>query len=170
MSNYVRMKAELNENPDGVIFWRAKRCRLATGINQVVKKSGASALTVQKGVREIKAGQVYHPGGADTQRRKGEEETELLYSGGGGGGGEDRQSQKGIRKVRCSGPAFRWRHIAEAAKKAGGAGVAHGVVYRILKEKGFALRANKKEIEEGGNHPDSDMRNLSNINEMGHEV
>ena len=162
--HYVRMKAELNE-----IQWRHFLASEALqigygGINQVVKKSGASALTVQKGVREIKAGQVYHPG--ERIRKEGGGRKKLsFYTAGVEEAVEKIANPKGNPESTLQWTSLSMEHIAEAAKKQG-VQVSRMSVYRILKEKGFALRANKKEIEEGGNHPDRNAQ-FEHINEMG---
>ena len=161
---YSLMKQELNE-----IQWRHFLAQEALrigygGINQVMQKTGAAWLTIKKGMEEIEAGKVYQPGG---RIRKA-----------GGGRKKLNQHRPGIEEAveKIADPkgdpesTLRWtslsmEHIAEASKKEGIA-VSPMSVYRILKEKGFALRANKKEIEgHGKDHPDRDAQ-FHYINEM----
>lgn len=57
------------------------------------------------------------------------------------------------------------KHIANAVKKLGFI-VSPMSVYRILKAKGFALKANKKGVEGKGNHPDRNLQ-FEHINKVG---
>lgn len=149
---YARMKAELNE-----IQWRhflaSEALRIGYGgLNQVVQESGASWLTIKKGVKEIEDGQVYHPGERIRKEGGGRKKLRSHIP-----GVEEAVEKLADPKGNPESP-LRWtslsmEHLAEAAKKQG-VQVSRMSVYRILKEKGFALKANKKEIEGGGNHPD----------------
>ena len=161
---YSLMKQELNE-----IQWRhflgQEALRIGSGgINPVMQKTGAAWRTIKKGMEEIEAGKVYQPGGRIRKV--------------GGGRKKLNQHRAGIEEAveKIADPkgdpesVLRWtslsmEHIAEASKKEGMV-VSAMSVYRILKEKGFALRANKKEIEgHGKDHPDRDAQ-FHYLNEM----
>lgn len=149
---YALMKAELNE-----IQWRHFLALEALhigqgGIHQVMQKTGVAWQTIKKGMNEIEQGKVYHPG--ERIRKTGGGRKKLGFH------------APGIEEVveKIADPKgdpesiLRWtslsmEHIAAAAKKQGVL-VSRMSVYRILKAKGFALKANKKEIEGQRNHPD----------------
>jgi transposase len=56
-------------------------------------------------------------------------------------------------------------HITQAVRQRGFS-IAQTAVRRILKDKGYALKANKKELEGGSHHPDRDEQ-FEHINTMG---
>jgi len=155
-NNFEIMKKELNEKQ-----WRhflaSEAIRIGPGgINQVMKASGACWQMIKDGMVEIAAEEFYTPG--DRIRRP--------------GGGSKRLAERfpGVETVveKTADPKgnpdspLRWTaysmvHIAEAVKKQGYPISAMGV-YRILKRKGFALKANKKEVEGKSNHPDRNLQ------------
>src|SRR5438128_1170989 len=143
--HYAFMKQELNE-----IQWRhflaLEALRIGHGgINQVVQKTGTAWQTVKNGIDEIEQGKLYHPG-------------ERIRKSGGGRKKLSFHTPEIVRVIeKIADPkgnpesTIRWttssmEHIARAVKKLGLL-VSPMSVYRILKAKGFALKANKKEVE-----------------------
>src|SRR5258708_4182628 len=133
------------------------------GINQVVERTGVAWQTIKNGIDEIEQGNLYHRGG---RIRK-------------AGGGRKKLSSAtpGIESVveKTATPkgnpmsTVRWTslsvgHIAKAVKELGFM-ISPMSVYRILKEKGFALKANKKSVE-GRQHPDRNLQ-FEHINKIG---
>ena len=160
---YMLLKNELNEKQ-----WRHFLATEALkighgGINQVMIASGADWKTIKKGILEIEQEALYQPGGRIRET----------------GGGRKKLSYHtpGIDTVvvKTANPKgdpmhpLRWtsysmNHIANAVK-ALGYRISPRSVYRMLKEKGFAMRANKKELE-GKQHPDRDAQ-FNHINIIG---
>jgi hypothetical protein len=163
-AQYQVLKEELNEQQ-----WRHFLATEALvighgGINQVMQRSGADWKTIKKDMIEIQTGSLYRPG---ERIRK-------------AGGGKKRLSahDPGINELveQTADPkgdpmtTIRWtnysmEHIATAVKALGHK-ISQMSVYRILKAKGFALKANKKEIEGKGNHPDRNAQ-FEHINKIG---
>jgi Rhodopirellula transposase DDE domain len=143
--SYEVMKKELNERQ-----WRHYLALEAMqighgGIEQVMKASGACWQTIKDGMLEIEAGEFYEPGGRIRRA----------------GGGSKRLAERmpGIEAVveQVADPKgnpespLRWtahsmEHIAQVVQEQGYS-ISAMSVYRMLKAKGFALKANKKEIE-----------------------
>ena len=161
--HYAFMKQELNE-----IQWRhflaLEALRIGHGgINQVQRKTAVAWQTIKQGILEIEAGKLYHPG--ERVRKSGGGRKKLSYH------------TKGIDKIveKTANPKgnpdspIRWtslsmEHIANALKKLGFI-ISPMSVYRILKAKGFALKANKKGVE-GKQHPDRNLQ-FEHINKVG---
>jgi transposase len=150
--NYEILKTELNE-----IQWRHFLASVALrigygGIQQVMQASGASRLTIKRGMNELTAGERYEPG--ERVRGKGGGRKKLaVHFPGIEAAVEWIAHPKGdpespLRWTTCS-----MVNIAKAAKEQGYPISAMGV-YRILKAQGFALKANQKEIEGKLEHPD----------------
>lgn len=150
--NYEIMKTELNE-----IQWRhllaSEAMRIGYGgIQQVMQASGASRLTIKRGMGELTAGELYEPG--KRVRGKGGGRKKLAVHFPGIEAAVERiANPKGdpespLRWTTCS-----MVNIAKVAKEQGYPISAMGV-YRILKAKGFALKANKKEVEGRLEQPD----------------
>jgi hypothetical protein len=151
-AKYQLLKQELNEKQ-----WRHFLATEALvighgGINQVMQQSEADWKTIKKGIQEIKAEALYHPG--DRIRKEGggkkkisfhDPQIDTLV--------EETANPKGNPMSTIRWTTYSMEHIAGAVKKLGHM-ISPMSVYRILKEKGFALKANKKEIEGKGNHPD----------------
>lgn len=161
---YAFMKQELNEK-----HWRhLLACEALRsghgGINQVMLISGADWKTIKRGIEEVQAGDTYHPG-------------ERVRTAGGGRkklSAQRPELEQVVEKI--ANPKgdpmspIRWTtssmdHIATAVKQLGYL-ISPLSVYRILKAKGFALRAKKKEIEGRSNHPDRNAQ-FEHINTMG---
>jgi hypothetical protein len=152
INHFELMKKELNEKQ-----WRhllaseAKRIGYG-GIRQVEEASGACWQTIKRGIEEIEAGEFYQPGERVRKEGGGRKKLEAHYPG------------MEVAVERIADPKgdpenpLRWtshsmEHIAEQVEAAGYPISAMGV-YRILKAQGFALKANKKEVEGKSNHPD----------------
>ena len=161
---YAIMRQELNEKQ-----WRHFLALEALkighgGINQVMARTGAAWQTIKKGIQELEGGEVYHPG--ERLRRPGGGKKRLAAH---TPDIEDRVEQTADPKGNPE-STLRWTslsmdHIAAALNEQGYR-ISPMSVYRILKAKGFALKANKKNIEGNGNHPDRDAQ-FEHINPMG---
>jgi transposase len=146
------MKTEPNE-----IQWRhflaMEAMRIGYGgIQQVMQACGASRLTIQRGMGELTAGELYVPGERVLGKGGGRKKLGVHFPGI-EAAVERIANPKGdpespLRWTTCS-----MVNIAKAAKEQGYPISAMGV-YRILKAIGFALKANKKEEEGKLEHPD----------------
>jgi hypothetical protein len=132
------------------------------GISKVSRESGISRVTITAGIKELRSGVVTPP---ERIRRVGGGRKKL----------SDTQPDLVAQTVQTAHPKgdpmspLRWtslsmEHIAQAVK-ALGYPISPMSVYRLLKAKGFALRANKKEIE-GKQHPDRNAQ-FEHINQVG---
>lgn len=161
---YSFMKLELNE-----IQWRhflaTEALRIGHGgINQVMEATGVSWQTIKNGIEEIERGKLYHPGGRI--RKEGGGRKKLSYASPELPDIVEKTADpKGdpMRTVRWT--TYSLVHIAGVVKQLGHT-ISPMSVYRILKAKGFALKANKKEIEGSSNHPDRNAQ-FEHINKIG---
>ena len=154
--NYEVMKQELNEKQ-----WRhylaLEAMRIGHGgINQVMEVSGACRQTIMDGITEIEAGELYQPGGRVRREGGGRKklsehipDVEAVV--------EQAADPKGNPESLLRWTTSSMEHISVAVKEQGYP-VSPMSVYRILKAKGFALKANKKEIEGKSNHPDRNLQ------------
>jgi transposase len=161
---YAIMRQELNEKQ-----WRHFLALEALkighgGINQVMAQTGVAWQTVKKGIQEIEAGEVYQPGERIRRPGGGKKrlasympDIELLV--------EQTADPKGDPERTIRWTSLSMDHIATALNDQGYP-ISPMSVYRVLKAKGFALKANKKNIEGHGNHPDRDAQ-FEHINQMG---
>lgn len=146
------MKKELNEKQ-----WRhllaseAKRIG-SGGIRQVKESSGACWQTIKRGIEEIEAGELYQSGERVRKEGGGRKKLEAHYPGV-EAAVERIADPKGDPESPLRWTSHSMEHIAEQVEAAGYPISAMGV-YRILKAQGFALKANKKEVEGKSNHPD----------------
>ena len=161
---YAIMKQELNEKQ-----WRHFLALEALkighgGINQVMAQTGVAWQTIKKGIQEIEAGKVYQPG--ERIRRPGGGKKRLAaHTPDIEAHVEQTADPKGDPERTIRWTSLSMDHIATALNDQGYR-ISPMSVYRILKVKGFALRANKKTIEGNGNHPDRDAQ-FEHINQMG---
>lgn len=150
------MKKELNEKQ-----WRHYLALEALqigrgGIEQVMNASGASWQTIKNGILEIEAGEFYQPG--ERIRRAGGGSKKLSeHISGVEALVEQVADPKGNPESPLRWTAYSMAHIAKVVKEQG-CPVSPMSVYRILKSKGFALKANKKEIEGKSNAPDRNLQ------------
>jgi transposase len=161
---YAIMRQELNEKQ-----WRHFLALEALkighgGINQVMTQTGVAWQTIKKGIQEIEAGEVYQPGERIRRRGGGKKklaehtpDIEVLV--------EQTADPKGDPERAIRWTSLSMDHIATALNEQGYR-ISPMSVYRVLKAKGFALKANKKNIEGNGNHPDRDAQ-FEHINQMG---
>lgn len=162
--HYGFMKQELNE-----IQWRhflaLEALRIGQGgINQVMEATGVSWQTIKNGIEEIEGGNLYHPGSRIRKVGGGRKklsfltpELPALV--------EKTADPKGNPMSTIRWTTYSMEHIANAVKNFGHT-ISPMSVYRILKAKGFALKANKKEIEGTSNHPDRNAQ-FEYINKIG---
>ncbi len=146
------MKKELNEKQ-----WRhllaSEAMRMGYGgIRQVSEASGACWQTIKRGMEEIEAGALYQPGERVRKEGGGRKKLEAHYPGV-EAAVERIADPKGNPESPLRWTSYSMEHIAELTRAEGYLISAMGV-YRILKVKGFALKANKKELEGRSNHPD----------------
>jgi transposase len=161
---YAIMKQELNEKQ-----WRhfvaLEALKIGRGgINQVMAQTGVAWQTIKKGIREIEAGEVYQPGerirrpgGGKKRLARHSPDIEMLV--------EQTADPKGDPERTLRWTSLSMDHIASALNDQGYR-ISPMSVYRILKAKGFALKANKKNIEGNRNHPDRNAQ-FEHINQMG---
>ena len=152
INHFALMKKELNEKQ-----WRhllaSEAMRIGRGgIRQVIKASGTSWQTIKRGMAEIEAGELYQPGARVRKAGGGRKKLEAHYHGV-EAAVERIADPKGNPESPLRWTSYSMEHIAEQVQVAGYPISAMGV-YRILKAQGFALKANKKEVEGRSNHPD----------------
>jgi hypothetical protein len=151
-NHFELMKKELNEKQ-----WRhflaSEAMRIGRGgMRQVIEASGTCWQTVKRGMKEIEAGDLYEVGGRVRKEGGGRKKLEA-HNPGVEAAVERIANPKGDPDSPLRWTSNSMEHIAGVAKEKGYPISAMGV-YRILKAKGFALKANKKEIEGKRNHPD----------------
>lgn len=160
---YMLLKNELNEKQ-----WRHFLATEALkigygGINQVMIASRADWKTIKKGILEIRREALYAPGGRI--RKTGGGRKKLSYH----TPGIDTIVEKTANPKGDPMHPIRWTsysmtHIANAVKEFGYR-ISPRSVYRMLQEKGFGMRANKKDLE-GKQHPDRNLQ-FEHINTIG---
>lgn len=159
---YATMLPNLNEKQKRLYVASEALRRGYGGISTVSRESGISRVTITNGIKEVRTGAPL-----DGRIRKK-----------GGGGKKHAQTQHGItdaikKAARPKGNPMdpilytsrSMEHIADEVKKQGYT-TSRMSVYRTLKAAGFALKANKKNIEGAGNHPDRDAQ-FQHINSVG---
>jgi hypothetical protein len=152
INHFELMKKELNEKQ-----WRhflaSEAVRIGFGgIRQVSASSGACWQTIKRGMEEIEAGELYQSGERVRKAGGGRKKLEAHYPGV-EAAVERMADPKGNPESPLRWTSYSMEHIAEQVQTAGYPISAMGV-YRILKAQGFALKANKKEVEGKSNHPD----------------
>jgi len=134
------------------------------GINQVMKEAKADWKTIKRGITEIQEGNIYQAGGR------------IRKSGGGRKKTIDKQPKitdaieleantKTDKRTIVKWTSHSIEHITKAVEDRGFQ-ISLKTVWRILKDKGYALKANKKDLEGGSNHPERD-RQFQHINMQG---
>jgi hypothetical protein len=152
INHFELMKNELNEKQRRHLL-ASEAMRIGYGgIRQVSEASGACWQTIKRGMEEIEAGEFYQPGERVRKEGGGRKKLEAHYPGV-EAAVERMADPKGNPESPLRWTSYSMEHIAEQAQAAGYPISAMGV-YRILKAKGFALKANKKEVEGKSNHPD----------------
>lgn len=154
---------ELNEKQQRYYAAREAKAYGFGGVAAFARATGMSRDTVQQGIKEIESGKtlqgdrIRRPGGG---RKKLEEHQPGLTD-----AVETEANPKTDKRVVVRWTSHSIVHIAEAVAKRGFP-VGLETVRRILKDKGYALKANKKDIEGGTDHPDRDEQ-FCHINMMG---
>jgi hypothetical protein len=161
VDQYSFMKEELNE-----IQWRhylgMEALRIGHGgINQVMVKSGADWRTIKKGIEEVLAKNLYHPGGRI--RRSGGGRKKLIAI-------DTTLSEDLDALLEPKGDPMtlvKWttKSLSHLAEELGTSGhtIKQTALYNLLKSLRFSLKANKKNIE-GVSHPDRNFQ-FQHINE-----
>jgi transposase len=132
------------------------------GISKVSRDSGVSRVTITAGVTEIRQGiqqsdRIRKPGAG---RKKTERHQPKLID-----AIEQEANPKTDKRTISKWTSHAIDHITEALRQRGFT-VAQTSVGRILHDLGYALKANKKDIEGGADHPDRDAQ-FNYINMMG---
>jgi hypothetical protein len=154
---------ELNEKQQRYYAAREAKAYGFGGVAAFARATGMSRDTVQQGIKEIEAGntlqggRIRRPGGG---RKKQEEHQPSLTD-----AVETEANPKTDKRVVVKWTSHSIAHITAAVAKRGFI-VGRETVRRILKDKGYALKANKKDIEGGTDHPDRDEQ-FRHINMMG---
>jgi transposase len=150
---YERMREMLNEKQ-----WRhylALEAQERGSVAQVAQEARVSQNTVRRGVREVEAGERYSSG--DRQRevgggrkQAGEKDASLLAD------LESLLDPKGDPMSLLKWTTKSVAHLKEALERMGHE-VAETTIRRMLRARGYSLRANKKNSE-GTSHPDRDAQ------------
>jgi len=150
---YERMHELLNEKQ-----WRhylALEAQERGSVAQVAQEARVSQNTIRRGLREVEAGERYHAG--DRQREEGggrkavvEKDASLLAD------LESLLDPKGDPMSLLKWTTKSVAQLKEALERMGHQ-VAETTIRRILRARGYSLRANKKNIE-GTSHPDRDAQ------------
>jgi len=150
---YARLHEMLNEKQ-----WRhylALEAQERGSVAQVAQEAGVSQNTIRRGLREVEAGEGYSAG--SRQREKGggrkqavEKDASLLTD------LESLLEPKGDPMSLLKWTTKSVAHLQEALEHMGHE-VAETTIRRILRARGYSLRANKKNIE-GTSHPDRDAQ------------
>ncbi len=148
-SVYPRLLEHFNEKQRR-LYVASEALRIGFGgVSKVSRESGISRVTITAGVAELRAGirpseRIRAPGGGRKPLTTAQPGIDAAV--------EQVANPKGDPMSPIRWTSHSLEHIATAAK-----GLGHSVspmsVHRILKAKGFALRANKKEVEDR-QHPD----------------
>lgn len=131
------------------------------GITQVHKETGMDPHTIRRGMRELEeeplTGRVRQPGGG---RKKAEQHQPQVIE-----AIELEANPKTDKRTIVKWTSHSLAHIAQAVRQRGFQ-IAPTAVRRILKDKGYALKANKKDLEGGSHHPDRDEQ-FQHLNKTG---
>ena len=131
------------------------------GITRVHKETGMDPHTIMRGMRELEeeplSGRVRkHGGGRKKTEYHQPQITEAI---------ELEANPKTDKRTIVKWTSHSLAHIAAAVRQRGFQ-IAQTAVRRVLIERGYALKANKKDIEGGSDHPDRDAQ-FQHINMMG---
>ena len=162
--SFLLMRQSLNE-----IQWRQYLATEALkigrgGINQVMKETKADWRTIKKGVKELQEAKIYLAGGHIRKRGGGRKKTidqqpKIIDA------IELEANTKTDKRTIVKWTSHSIEHITTAVQTRGFQ-TSFKTVWRILKALGYALRANKKDLEGGKNHPDRDAQ-FNHINMQG---
>jgi transposase len=159
---YQIMLQNLNEKQRR-IYLATEALRIGFGgISKVSTDSGISRVTITAGIKEVRKGvhgdgRIRKVGGG---RKKATVKTPHLVD-----IIELEANTKTDKRTIVKWTSHSIEHITTAIQTRG-IFISLMTVYRILKEKGYALKANKKDIEGGRDHPDRDLQ-FAHINMQG---
>jgi len=161
-SKYDRLFPELSERSQRLLAAADAKLLGYGGITLVHKASGLARSTIHIGLRELEeqpyeGTRIRKKGGGRkniTSRLEGLEDTIELAA-----------HPKTDKRVIVKWTSHSIEHITKAVKERGFF-VSFMTVYNILKAKGYALKANKKDLEGGSDHPDRDAQ-FQHITMMG---
>ena len=150
---YERMRQMLNEKQ-----WRhylALEAQERGSVAQVAHEAGVSPNTIRRGLREVEAGERYSSGSRQREQGGGrkpavEKDASLLTD------LESLLEPKGDPMSLLKWTTKSVAHLKAALERMGHE-VAETTIRRILRARGYSLRANKKNIE-GKSHPDRDAQ------------
>jgi hypothetical protein len=150
---YERMREMLNEKQ-----WRhylALEAQERGSVAQVAHEARVSQNTIRRGLREVEAGERYSAGGRQREEGGGrkqvaEKDASLLAD------LESLLEPKGDPMSLLKWTTRSVEHLQEALERMGHE-VSETTIRRILRARGYSLRANKKNIE-GTSHPDRDAQ------------
>jgi hypothetical protein len=154
---------ELNEKQQRYYAAREAKAYGFGGVTAFARATGMNRDTINQGIKELESGntlqgdRIRRPGGG---RKKQEEHQPGLID-----AVETEANPKTDKRVVVKWTSHSIDHITAAVAKRGFT-VGRETVRRILKDKGYALKANKKDIESGTDHPDRDEQ-FRHINMMG---
>jgi len=159
---YERLFPELNERTRRLLAAADARVLGYSGITLVHRASGLARHTIHDGLKELNEaplpdGRIRRPGGG--RRKLTEHQPKLAAT------IEIAANPKTDKRVLVRWASHSIDHITQAVRQRGFT-VSLMTVYNILKAKGYALKANKKDIEGGKDHPDRDEQ-FRHINMMG---
>lgn len=155
--------AELNEKQQRYYAAREAKAYGFGGVALFSRVTGISRETIHQGIKEVesstvlKGDRVRRPGGG--RKRLAAQQPDLVAT------IEMVANPKTDKRVVVRWTSNSIEHIAKAVCQRGFI-AAKNTVWRILKDRGYALKANKKDIEGGKDHPDRDAQ-FNHINMQG---
>ncbi|HEV2120224.1 MAG TPA: ISAzo13 family transposase [Candidatus Bathyarchaeia archaeon] len=159
---YERLFPELNERSRRLLVAADARLLGHGGTMFLHKASGLARSTIQTGLRELDeqplpAGRIRRPGGGRKPLTAHQPDLAAMV--------ERAANTKTDKRVLVRWTSHSIDHIVSAVRQRGFT-LSRDTVWRILKDKGYALKANKKDIEGSKDHPDRDEQ-FRHINMMG---
>jgi len=157
------MLPELNEKQRRHYAAREARAYGFGGVTAFARATGMNRDTINQGIKELEAGDILQgtrirrPGGGRKKLTEHQPKLEEVI--------EAEANPKTDKRVLIKWTSHSIAHIAAAVTKRGFT-VGVETVRRILKDKGYALKSNKKDIEGKADHPDRDEQ-FRHINMMG---
>lgn len=146
---------ELNEKQQRYYAAREAKTYGFGGVARFARATGMNRDTVNQGIREIESGstltgeRVRRPGGG--RKKLADHQPKLTET------VEAAANPKTDKRVLVKWTSHSLAHITAAVRDRGFT-VGKTSIRNILKDKGFALKANKKDLEGGADHPDRDAQ------------
>src|SRR5271169_1070707 len=154
---------ELNEKQRRYYAAREAKAYGYGGVVAFARATGMNRDTINQGIKELEAGNILQ--GSRIRRPGGGRKKLDTHQPGLTDAVETEANPKTDKRVLIKWTSNSFDHIVRAVRQRGFQ-VARGTVGRILKSKGYALKANKKDLEGGKDHPDRDKQ-FRHINMMG---